>query len=450
MTNLRFQYGHLSGFLSEEEIFMMQDEIDISHSLLVEKAGKGNEFLGWIDLPARIDESLISRIEADAHLIREKAEIVVVIGIGGSYVGARAIIEALSSPFTAFNTKNKNPVIIYAGHNLSQDYHAALLSLLDNKEYALIVISKSGTTTEPAIAFRLLKKHIERKYGIEEATNRIITVTDGSKGALRILTGKRGYTSYVIPDDIGGRYSVLTPVGLLPVAVAGFDIQELVRGANEMRKICIDSSSLQDNPAACYAAIRSSLYRLGHQIEILVNYEPSLHYFAEWWKQLFGESEGKENEGLFPAAVDFTGDLHSMGQYIQEGQRVIFETVIHVQKPNHSLTIPTDEANLDGMNFLAGKSLFEVNAMAALATTLAHTDGEVPNLEIHIPEIDEFSLGQLIYFFQFSCALSGYLTGINPFNQPGVEAYKNNMFALLAKPGFENETEAIRDRINEE
>ena len=450
MTNLRFRYDHLSGFLSDEEISLMQDEIDISHSLLVEKAGKGNEFLGWIDLPARIDEALISRIEADARFLGEKAEIVVVIGIGGSYLGARAVIEALSSPINVFNTGNKNPLIVYAGHNLSQDYHASLLSLLDTKEYALIVISKSGTTTEPAIAFRLLKKHIEKKYGIEEAANRIITVTDASKGALRLLTGKNGYKSYVIPDDIGGRYSVFTPVGLLPVAVAGFNIQELIRGANEMRKTCVDSSSLQDNPAACYAAIRSSLYRLGHQIEILVNYEPSLHYFAEWWKQLFGESEGKENEGLFPAAVDFTSDLHSMGQYIQQGQRVLFETVIHVQKPKHPLTIPLDEANLDGMNFLAGKSLYEVNAMAALGTAIAHTDGEVPNLDILIPAIDEYSLGELIYFFQFSCALSGYLSGINPFNQPGVEAYKNNMFALLAKPGFENETEAIRERINED
>jgi glucose-6-phosphate isomerase len=427
----------------------MQDEIDVSHSLLVEKAGKGNEFLGWIDLPGRIDESFISRIEGDAKAIREKAEILVVTCIGGSYLGARAIIEALSSPFAAFYTNNKNPVVLYAGHNLSQDYHAGLLDLLDKKEYAIVVISKSGTTTEPALAFRLLKDHIEKKYGSEEAARRVIAITDKTKGALKSLADKQGYKTYTIPDNVGGRFSVLTAVGLLPVAIAGYNIRELIRGANDMRKVCIETSSLLDNPAACYAAIRSSLYRMGHQIELFVNYEPSLHYFAEWWKQLFGESEGKENEGLFPAAVDNTSDLHSMGQYIQEGQRMLFETVIHVQKTKRALTIPFDEANLDGLNFLAGKTLHEVNAMAALGTTLAHIDGEVPNLDILIPEIDERSLGELIYFFEFACGLSGYLLGINPFNQPGVEAYKNNMFALLGKPGFENETEAIRTRINE-
>jgi glucose-6-phosphate isomerase len=449
MINLRFQYSHLSGFLSEEEIMLMQDEIDISHSLLIEKAGKGNEFLGWIDLPARIEESLLLSIESDAIAIRGKAEIIVVIGIGGSYLGSRAVIEALSSPFSSFENDGKNPVVIYAGHNISQDYHAALLSLLDKKEYAIIVVSKSGTTTEPAIAFRLLKDHIEKKYGTEEASNRIIAVTDGVKGALKSLSDKHGYKTYAIPDNVGGRFSVFTPVGLLPVAMAGYDIRELLKGAQEMRKACTETSSLTDNPAACYAAIRSSLYRMGHQIEILVNYEPSLHFVAEWWKQLFGESEGKENEGLFPAAVDFTSDLHSLGQYIQEGQRMLFETVIHVLKPKHPLIIPADEANLDGMNFVAGKTLHEVNAKAALATTLAHIDGEVPNLDILLPEISERSLGELLYFFEFACGLSGYLLGINPFNQPGVEAYKNNMFALLEKPGYENETEAMRARLNE-
>ena len=428
----------------------MQEEVDISHSLLVEKAGKGNRFLGWIDLPSKTDEALISRIEEDARAIREKAEILVVIGIGGSYLGARAIIEALSSPFSNFYNDNKNPVVLYAGHNLSQDYHAELLQLLDNKEYAIVVISKSGTTTEPAIAFRLLKNHIEKKYGSEEAASRIIAITDSSKGALKSMAEKNGYKTYVIPDDVGGRYSVLTPVGLLPVAVAGYNIRQLIRGAAEMRKVCIETPSLIDNPAACYAAIRNSLYRLGSQVEILVNYEPSLHYFTEWWKQLFGESDGKENEGLFPAGVDFTSDLHSMGQYIQEGQRMLFETVIHIQKPKHLLSIPADEADLDGMNYLAGKTLHEVNNMAALVTALAHTDGEVPNIDILLPVIDERSLGELIYFFEFACGISGYLSGINPFNQPGVEAYKNNMFALLGKPGFENETEAIRERINEE
>lgn len=449
MINLRFQYKHVTDFLSEEEIHFTQEEVDISHSLLVEKAGKGNEFLGWIDLPAKMDEAIISSIESDARTICEKAEIVVVIGIGGSYLGTRAIIEALSSPFSAFYNDKKNPDVLYAGHNMSQDYHAELLGLLDRKEYALIVISKSGTTTEPAIAFRLLKKHLEKKYGIEEATSRIIAITDGSKGALKNHTDKHGYKTYAIPEDIGGRFSVLTPVGLLPVAIAGYNIRELLHGANEMRKVCIETSSLIDNPAACYAAIRNSLYRLGHQIEILVNYEPNLHYFNEWWKQLFGESDGKENEGLFPAGVDFTSDLHSMGQYIQEGQRMLFETVIHILKPKHAITIPFDEVNLDGMNYLAGKTLHEVNDMASIATTLAHVDGEVPNLDIFLPAIDERSLGELIYFFEFACGLSGYLSGINPFNQPGVEVYKNNMFALLGKPGFENETEAIRSRINE-
>ncbi len=450
MIGLQFQYKHLSGFLSEEELHLMQNEVDISHSLLVEKAGKGNQFLGWIDLPLKTDEMLISSIEADAKAIREKAEILVVIGIGGSYLGARAIIEALSSPFSAFHNDNKNPIVLYAGHNLSQDYHAELLQLLDKKEYAIVVISKSGTTTETAIAFRLLKNHIEKKYGVKEVARRIIVITDASKGALKSLAVKNGYKTYAIPDDVGGRYSVLTPVGLLPFAIAGYDIRKLVNGANEMRKACLETSSLTDNPAACYAAIRNSLYRLGSQVEILVNYKPSLHYFTEWWKQLFGESEGKENEGLFPAGADFTTDLHSMGQYIQEGQRMLFETVIHIQKPKHLLSIPLDEADLDGINYLAGKTLHEVNTTAALATALAHTTGEVPILDILLPVLDERSLGELIYFFEFACGLSGYLMGINPFNQPGVEVYKNNMFAILGKPGFENETEEIRERINEE
>jgi glucose-6-phosphate isomerase len=450
MINLQFQYKHVTRFLSEEEIYLMQDEVDISHSLLIEKAGKGNKYLGWIDLPARTDETLINTIEADAKLLREKIEILVVIGIGGSYLGSRAILEALSSPFSAFFTDSKNPVVLYAGQNISQDYHSELIHLLDKKEYAILVISKSGTTIEPAIAFRLLKNHIEKKYGPEEAASRIIAITDSSKGALKSLSEKNGYKTYVIPDNMGGRYSVLTPVGLLPLAIAGYNIRELIEGAHEMRKACVETSSLLDNPAACYAAIRTSLYRMGSQIEILVNYEPSLHYFTEWWKQLFGESEGKENEGLFPSGADFTSDLHSIGQYIQEGQRMLFETVIHIQKPKHLLSIPADEADIDGLNFLTGKTLHQINEMAALGTTLAHIDGEVPNLDILLPTIDERSLGELIYFFEFACGLSGYLLGINPFNQPGVEVYKNNMFALLGKPGFENETEAIRERINEE
>lgn len=450
MVNLQFQYKHIAGFLSEEELHLMQDEVDISHSLLVEKAGKGNQFLGWLDLPLKTDDSLICSIEDTAKAIREKAEIVVVIGIGGSYLGSRAIIDALSSPFSVLLSEHENPVVLFAGNNLSQDYHAELIQVLDKKDYAIVVISKSGTTTEPAIAFRLLKNHIEKKYGTQEASTRIIAITDGSKGALKSIADKNNYKTFAIADDVGGRFSVLSPVGLLPVAIAGYDIRKLISGANEMMKVCYETSSLADNPAACYAAIRNSLYRQGSQVEILVNYEPSLHYFTEWWKQLFGESDGKENEGLFPAGVDFTTDLHSMGQYIQEGQHILFETVIHVQKPKHLLSIPIDEADLDGINYLAGKTLQEVNNMAALATTLAHTSGEVPVIDILLPMLDERTLGEMIYFFEFACGLSGYLSGINPFNQPGVEVYKNNMFALLGKPGFENETEAIRERIEEE
>ena len=447
MINLRFEYKHLSGFLSEEEIQLMQEEVDISHSLLVEKAGKGNELLGWIDLPGRIDETLLQDIEQTAALLREKAEIIVVIGIGGSYLGSKAIIDALSAPFAYFSATQGYPQLLFAGTSLSQDYHAALLQLLDKKEYAVIVISKSGTTTEPAIAFRLLKNHLESRYGMEEAASRIVAVTDASKGALKLIATKERYKTFDIPDDTGGRYSVFTPVGLLPVAAAGFDIRRLLKGADAMRKVCTATSSINDNPAACYAAIRASLYRMGYQIELLANYEPSLQFMGEWWKQLFGESEGKENEGVFPATVTFTADLHSMGQYIQQGQRIVFETVMHILKPRRSLNIPFDDENIDGLNFVAGKSMHEVNDMAALATTLAHTDGEVPTMDILIPQADEQSLGELMYFFEFACGLSGYLNGLNPFNQPGVDVYKNHMFALLGKPGFEDETEAISERI---
>jgi len=450
MIHLQFQYKYVLGFLSEEEIHLMQDEVDIAHSLLVEKAGKGKQLLGWLDLPVHTDEALLSRIESDAKRLREKAELIVVIGIGGFYHGTKAITEALSPPFPALHAESKNPLILFAGNHLGQDYHAELLRLLDKKEYALLVISKSGTITEPAIAFRILKNHIEKKYGSEEAARRIIAVTDTSKGSLKIVSDKNTYQTYSIPDDVEGCFSVLSPVGLLPLAAAGHDIRQLMLGAAEMRKACIGTSSLAENPAACYAAIRALLYRMGKQVEIMVNYEPSLHYFTEWWKQLFAESEGKENEGLFPATAGFTGDLPSMGQYIQQGQRILFETVLHIQKTRHLLSVPLDELNLDNLNYLAGKTLQEVNNMAALGATLAHTDGEVPNLDILLPAIDERSLGELIYFFEFACGLSGYLSGINPFNQPGVEACKNNMFALLGKPGFEQETDSIRKRINEE
>jgi glucose-6-phosphate isomerase len=449
MINLKFNHGHISGFISDEELQIMQGEVSICHDMLVNKTGKGNDFLGWVDLPEQIDDLLLARIEEDARKIRGMAEVFVVIGIGGSYLGARAIIEALSHPFSGImESRREAPLVIYAGNSISQDYHASLLELLDQKDYAIAVISKSGTTTEPAIAFRILKAHLEKKYGKENAAERIISITDQSKGALKKLSADEGYGTYVIPDDVGGRYSVLTPVGLLPIAVAGFNIRKLVEGARDMRKSCIGNPGIFENPASLYAAIRNSLYRMGKQVEILVNYEPSLQYITEWWKQLYGESEGKDGEGIFPAGVGFTTDLYSMGQYMQEGQRMIFETVIRIDKSNKILNIPHDPADLDGMNFIAGKSMNEVNHMAQLGTVLAHIDGEVPNLEIALPRLNEEALGELLYFFEFACGLSGYLLGVNPFDQPGVEAYKKNMFALLGKPGYETETEAIRSRIN--
>jgi glucose-6-phosphate isomerase len=345
------------------------------------------------------------------------------------------------------NSGKKAPIVVYAGNSLSQDYHASLMDLLNEKDYAIAVISKSGTTTEPAVAFRILKAHLENKYGKENARHRIISITDQSRGALKKLSTDEGYKTYVIPDDVGGRFSVLTPVGLLPIAVAGYDIRQLVAGASAMREVCIGDPSILQNPASCYAAIRNSLYRMGKQVEILVNYEPSLQYITEWWKQLYGESEGKGGEGIFPAGVGFTTDLHSMGQYIQDGQRMIFETVITIDSPSKLLNIPNDPADLDGMNFISGRSLNEVNQMANLGTVLAHIDGEVPNLGISLPRLNEETIGELLYFFEFACGLSGYILGVNPFDQPGVEAYKKNMFALLGKPGFEKESDAIRSRI---
>ncbi|MBK7029604.1 MAG: glucose-6-phosphate isomerase [Bacteroidales bacterium] len=450
MISLKFSHEHANGFLTEDELLIMQDEVSVSHDMLINKTGKGSEFLGWVDLPEQIDEVLLSGIEEDARRIREMAEVFVVIGIGGSYLGARAVIEALNHPFSGFMKKGagKGPIIVYAGNSISQDYHSALLELLDEKDYALAVISKSGTTTEPAVAFRILKAHLESKYGKQQACERIFSITDQSRGALKKLSNDEGYKTYVIPDDVGGRFSVLTPVGLLPIAVAGYDIRQMVEGAREMRKVCMETPSIIDNPAARYAAIRNSFYRMGKQVEILVNYEPSLMYITEWWKQLYGESEGKDGEGIFPAGVGFTTDLHSMGQYIQDGQRMIFETVITVDQPARLLKVPHDPSDLDGMNFIAGKTMNEVNQMAALGTVLAHIDGEVPNLSLSIPKLNESSIGELLYFFEFACGLSGYLLGVNPFDQPGVEAYKKNMFALLGKPGYEKETEAIRSRIS--
>jgi len=447
MIDLKFDYSNALGEISQQSILNFQKQINNSYSSLINKTGKGNDFLGWVELPSEINNELITRIENLAANIRKKSKIFVVIGIGGSYLGARAVIEALSNSFSQLDRKDGNPVIVYAGQNISEDYMTELLQILDNNDYSLTVISKSGTTTEPAVAFRILKSHLEKKYGKAEAKSRIIAITDKQRGALKQLADEEGYETFVVPDDVGGRYSVLTPVGLLPIAVAGFNIRELLEGAIKMKAHIETSPKIEDNPVWAYAAARNALYNAGKTIEITVNYEPKLYYMTEWWKQLYGESEGKENKGIFPAGVGFTTDLHSMGQYIQDGLRNIFETVISVEKPNNELKVPTDEKNLDGLNYIAGKPLHEVNHMAETGTTLAHVDGGVPNLRIIIPNISENTLGQLIYFYEMGCALSGYILGVNPFDQPGVEAYKKNMFALLGKSGFEKETEAIYDRL---
>jgi glucose-6-phosphate isomerase len=447
MKNISVNIDNIKEFATIDEIMELQGEISNHHKSLMDKTGKGNDFLGWTSLPGEIDNELIDSINEVAAKIREKAEIFIVIGIGGSYLGARAVIEALSNNFEALRKRNNNPFIVYEGHNIGEDYLSELLEILDDRDYAMTVISKSGTTTEPALAFRLLKNHLENKYGKEEARTRIIAITDKSRGALKKLAGNEGYQTYVVPDDVGGRYSVLTPVGLLPIAVAGFDIQKLIEGAVVMQKLNAATSVIEDNPMALYAAARNVLYGKGKLVEILVNYQPNLYYLTEWWKQLYGESEGKEEKGIFPAGVNFTSDLHSMGQYIQEGQRILFETVLSVDNPKKEVKIPFDDDNLDGLNYLADRRVNEVNKMAELGTTIAHVEGGVPNIKIEIPEVSEYYIGQLIYFFEMACALSGYILGVNPFDQPGVEAYKRNMFALLAKPGFEKETEEIRKKI---
>jgi glucose-6-phosphate isomerase len=415
--------------------------------VLTDQTGKGSDYLGWLELPNQITIDQIEAINKTAARLRQKADYVVVVGIGGSYLGARAVIDALNSSFDQLERNRKNPVILYAGHNIGEDYTYELLELLKDQSFAVIVISKSGTTTEPAISFRILKELLESKYDKDEVKDRIVAITDAQKGALRILADQEGYETYVIPDDVGGRYSVLTPVGLLPIAVAGFSLSELVRGAVDMAKLTSPETPFEENPAAIYAATRNLLYRSGKKIEILVNFQPKLHYVSEWWKQLYGESEGKDLKGIFPAGVDFSTDLHSMGQWIQEGERTIFETVISVAAARRQMRIPRDEANLDKLNYLAGKRINEVNKMAELGTRLAHTDGGVPNIRIEIPELEEYCLGQLIYFFEKACGISGYMLGVNPFDQPGVEAYKKNMFALLGKPGFEEETKAIQERV---
>lgn len=433
---IKVNIDHAAGFLQDNHLDKIQEELLVQHRVLMNRTGKGSDYLGWIDLPSKTDQTMIGRILDDAARMKELCEVVVVVGIGGSYLGSRAVIEALGHPFHTLDRERTTPVILFAGHHIGEDYHAFLLDILNQYDYGLIVISKSGTTTEPAVAFRLLKDHIERKYGREKARTRIMAITDRSRGALKKLSDEQGYTTYIVPDDIGGRYSVLTPVGLLPVAVAGFDIRDLLAGAMHMEKIAAVSAQMNENPAALYAATRSSLYRQGKAIEILVNYLPSLSFLAEWWKQLFGESEGKEHKGLFPANVNFTSDLHSMGQYIQDGARHLFETMILVKQTSRQLIIPAFRDDPDGLNYISGKKLEEVNSKAAQGTLMAHVDGNVPVLTLEMERMDEFHLGQLLYFFEYACALSGYLLGVNPFDQPGVEAYKNKMFALLGKKGY--------------
>jgi len=434
MNNIQIDLSNIKRFVSEDKIQSLQKEIDLHYPSLWEKTGKGNDFLGWVDLPSRFDKELFRRMEEDAARLRENSEIFVVIGIGGSYLGARAVIEALGHQFYDLLDERKHPYIVYAGHQLSQDYMAELLEILDKKHYSLAVISKSGTTTEPAIAFRILKNHLEKKYGRGGARKRIIAITDSKKGALKSLADREGYPTYVVPDDVGGRYSVLTPVGLLPIAIAGFDIRKIVEGAADMEAFARNSKTIAENPVMAYVAARNALYRSGKTTEILVNYLPNLFYLTEWWKQLYGESEGKEGKGIFPAGVSFTTDLHSMGQYIQDGMRILFETVISVENSRYKLNIPLAEDDSDGLNYLAGKEIRYVNHKAELGTLMAHVDGGVPNIRIQVPEINEYTLGQLMYFFELACGLSGYLLGVNPFDQPGVEAYKKNMFALLGKP----------------
>ena len=436
---LSLDLSKVSPYLNMEEIDNMGHLVESAHKTLHEGTGAGNDFLGWIDLPVNYDKVEFRRIQEAAKRIQETSDVLIVIGIGGSYLGARAAIEMLTSNFYNVLSKEdrKTPQIFYVGNNISATYMNQLLQAIKGKDISVNVISKSGTTTEPAIAFRIFKDLLEKKYGKEEAKKRIYATTDASKGALKTLADAEGYETYVIPDDVGGRYSVLTAVGLLPIAAAGINIEEMMNGAQDARE-AYKTPSLKDNDCYKYAAVRNALYNKGKNIEILVNYEPSLHYFNEWWKQLYGESEGKDNKGIFPAAVDFSTDLHSMGQYIQEGRRDLFETVLHVEKAEESVIIEATEDNIDGLNFLAGKDMNFVNQKAFEGTLLAHNDGGVPNMVVNIPELTPYYFGQLVYFFEKACGISAYLLGINPFNQPGVEAYKKNMFALLGKPGYED------------
>lgn len=438
-------------FIKEEDLASMKKQLKAAHEQLMNQEGPGEDFLGWLHLPSKHDKNEFERIQHLAAKIRKEADVLVVVGIGGSYLGARAVIEALKSSFSLGLTKEKRqePQVVFAGNNLSPRYYQELLDYLEGKSVYLNVISKSGTTTEPAIAFRLLKQYMEKRYGKEEAKHRIVATTDKNRGALKQLAQQEGYEQFVVPDDVGGRYSVLTAVGLLPIAVAGIDISALMQGAQQAEEE-LNHLDYQSNPCYAYALIRNALHRKNYEIEVLVNYEPGLHFISEWWKQLYGESEGKNQRGIFPASVDFTADLHSMGQYIQEGKRHLFETVLRINHTEADVKVPEDEANLDQLNFLKGKSLHEVNDTALQGTILAHVDGGVPNLVIEIEQLDAAHLGYLLYFFEKACGISAYLNGVNPFNQPGVEAYKKNMFALLGKPSYEELGNELRQRLEEE
>lgn len=451
MKSISLDITKATQFLKPGTIDAYEEKVKAVQEALENGTCPGNDFLGWLHLPSSITPAFLDEVQACANTLREKCEVVVVAGIGGSYLGARAVIEALGNSFAWLVNDKKNPVILFAGNNIGEDYLAELTDYLKDKKFGVINISKSGTTTETALTFRLLKKQCEAQRGKEEAKDVIVAITDAKKGAARTCADKEGYKSFVIPDNVGGRFSVLTPVGLLPIACAGFDIKALVQGAADMEKATGKDVALQENIAAQYAVVRHALYReMGKKIEIIVNFQPKLHFIGEWWKQLYGESEGKDHQGIFPAACDFTTDLHSMGQWIQEGERSIFETVISVEQPNKKMLFPKDEENLDGLNFLAGKRVDEVNKMAELGTRLAHVDGGVPNIRISLPELNEYYIGQLLYFFEIACGISGNLLGVNPFNQPGVEAYKKNMFALLNKPGYEAESKAIQERLANE
>lgn len=448
MKKINLDLSYAKPYLKEEEILSLEPLVKEAHKMLHEGTGAGNEFLGWIDLPANYDKEEFKRINEASEKIKNNSDVLIVIGIGGSYLGARAAIEMLNHSFhnSLNKEKRKNPAIFYVGNNISSTYMSDLLELVSELDFSINVISKSGTTTEPAIAFRIFKELAEKKYGKEETKKRIFVTTDKEKGALKSLADKEGFETFVIPDDIGGRYSVLTAVGLLPIAVAGINIEEMMKGAQEARNDFMELD-LSKNPCYRYAASRNALNRKGKNIEIMANFEPCLHYFGEWWKQLYGESEGKDRKGIFPAAVDFSTDLHSMGQYIQDGLRIIFETFINVENPRKNITIKEEKDNVDGLNFLAGNTMDFVNKQAFAGTVLAHNDGEVPSIVINVPELTPYYFGYMVYFFEKACAISGYLLGVNPFNQPGVEGYKKNMFALLGKPGYEELKQSLENRL---